>query len=60
LADLNREGQNQRDDASLKKRTTCQEKAHDQKQHQRPQNIATVFTDERWQMRSVSTRRQTD
>ncbi len=46
LADLDREGQNQRDDASLKKRTTNKDKAYDQKQHQRPQNIAAGFTDE--------------
>ena len=46
MADLDREGQNQRDDASLKKRTTNKDKAYDQKQHQRPQNIAAGFTDE--------------
>ena len=46
LANLNREGQNQRDDASLKKKATSQDKTHYQKQHQRPQNIAAVFTDE--------------
>jgi hypothetical protein len=60
LADLDRECKNQRDDVSQKKRATSQDQTHDQKQHQRPQNIAAAFTNERWQMLSVPTRSQTN
>jgi len=58
LANLDCECKNQRDDASLKYRATSKDKTHDQKQHQRPQDIAAIFSKERWQMLSESTRRQ--